>query len=119
MADLVRFVHNGCFTARFIATWNEMRIDEDGIEQPTIKSYYSGSVENNYSYTVTSSSDKINNLCVSIESCTGLTWDMWKRIADAQNIPTDQCVTFTTSGTVLNPKVKIEPPIEHVSRYIL
>lgn len=118
MADLVKFVHNGCFTARFVATWDEIRIDEEGNKQPTIKSYYSDSVDNNYTYTVTSTS-KVSNLCVNIESCTGLAWDMWKRVCDARDIPTNVCTTFTTSGTVLNPKVTINPPIEHASRYIL
>ncbi|WMJ24088.1 thiol-activated cytolysin C-terminal domain-containing protein [Paludicola sp. MB14-C6] len=118
MADLIKLIHNGCFIARFIATWEELDNETATNEQSTTKSYYSHSVENNFTHII-SSNKKVINLCVSIETCTGLAWDMWKRACDARNLPTDICTTFTTSGTVMNPKVTVSPPTEHVSQHII
>ncbi len=104
--------HSGAYVAQFEVTWDEVSYDKDGNEIIEHKSW-SGNDRDKTAHFNTEIYLKGNtrNICVKAWECTGLAWEWWRQVIDAQNIPLVKERTFSIWGTTLYPKKSVEPEI--------
>lgn len=104
--------HSGAYVAQFEVTWDEVSYDKDGNEIIEHKAW-SGNDRDKTAHFNTEIYLKGNtrNICVKAWECTGLAWEWWRQVIDAQNIPLVKERTFSIWGTTLYPKKSVEPEI--------
>ncbi|UZP02687.1 thiol-activated cytolysin family protein [Clostridium botulinum] len=104
--------HSGAYVAQFEVTWDEVSYDKDGNEIIEHK-IWSGSDKDKTAHFNTEIYLKGNarNISVKAWECTGLAWEWWRQVIDAQNIPLVKERTFSIWGTTLYPKKSVEPEI--------
>ncbi|MBW6409075.1 thiol-activated cytolysin family protein [Clostridium sp. YB-6] len=104
--------HSGAYVAQFEVTWDEVSYDKNGNEIIEHK-VWSGSDKDRTAHFNTEIYLKGNarNICVKAWECTGLAWEWWRQVIDAQNIPLVKERTFSIWGTTLYPKKSIEPEV--------
>ncbi|MBN1049471.1 alveolysin [Clostridium botulinum] len=104
--------HSGAYVAQFEVTWDEVSYDKDGNEIIEHK-IWSGSDKDKTAHFNTEIYLKGNarNISVKAWECTGLAWEWWRQVIDAQNIPLVKERTFSIWGTTLYPNKSVEPEI--------
>ncbi|NFO03446.1 alveolysin [Clostridium botulinum] len=104
--------HSGAYVAQFEVTWDEVSYDKDGNEIIEHK-IWSGSDKDKTAHFNTEIYLKGNTRNISVKAweCTGLAWEWWRQVIDAQNIPLVKERTFSIWGTTLYPKKSVEPEI--------
>ena len=101
--------HRGAYVAQFQVTWDEVSYDEQGNEIIEHKKWE----DNNSDRTAHFNTEiylkgNARNISVKVKECTGLTWEWWRTIVDAKNIPLTKETTFYIWGTTLYPYTSIQ-----------
>lgn len=104
--------HSGAYVAQFEVTWDEVSYDKEGNEIIEHKSW-SGNDRDKTAHFNTEIYLKGNarNISVKAWECTGLAWEWWRQVIDAQNIPLVKERTFSIWGTTLHPKKSVQPEV--------
>ncbi|GAA0079192.1 anthrolysin O/cereolysin O family cholesterol-dependent cytolysin Alo [Clostridium sp. CTA-5] len=104
--------HSGAYVAQFEVTWDEVNYDKNGNEIIEHK-VWSGSDKDRTAHFNTEIYLKGNarNICVKAWECTGLAWEWWRQVIDAENIPLVKERKISIWGTTLYPKKSVEPEV--------